>query len=1049
MSTVAPIDAPQQGQMVEVRTRRWIVAEVEASSLPPDLLAPGKRPEHLVTLRSVEDDAEPDESLRVVWEIEPGARVIEAAGLPTPTHFDDPALFSAFLDAVRWAGSSASDQRMMLAPFQSGIDVEAYQLEPLAKALKMPRVSLLIADDVGLGKTIEAGLVVQEMLLRYRARRVLIVAPADLTVQWRDEMRDKFGLEFRIVDSALVKRLRREQGIHANPWTHYPRLITSVDYLKTERPMRRFRETLPGPQDLRFPRRWDLLIVDEAHNVAPSGGGRYARASQRTQCLREIIPHVEHRLFLTATPHNGYDESFEALLELLDDQRFARGVAPESRTLREVMVRRLKSDPDIATGWDGTSKFPVREIAPIEVDYPEDERAAHANLRRYTTLRTSGARDATEATATEFVLKLLKKRLLSSPIAFAKTLAVHRRSIEESRRATGRAEVKPAILQRYLDTAEQPYDLEDEREQAEDAAHEAATRTFRPLTDEEAQLLDALQDWAERASASADAKANALIAQVEEICRTPEGEWNDERLIIFTEYRDTQKWLFELLAGRGLTGDGRVQEIWGGMDPELRAQVKAAFQADPAESPIRVLIGTDAASEGINLQRHCHRVLHYEIPWNPNRLEQRNGRVDRHGQRSPTVLVMHFVPRGWEDLKHLMDVPVGKLDGDLEFLRRVVEKVNAIRERLGKVGPVIAEQVSEAMLGKNRRRLDTDTAEAEYSKQARILAWERRLREELRAYQDQYDETRADLQLTPDHIQTVVATALELAGQPALIPTREPNVFRMPPLTGTWARCTEGLPHPFTGAIRPITFDPLVARDRDDIVLCHLGHRLSQMAVRLLRAEVFQPPGSRLLQRATAVRVDDPHLAAPLVAVYARLVIVGAAGHRLHEEVIQAGGHIEQGRLVRAAVTPLRDALALPVAGPLTEVDQERVLALHPSLTTSLVAAVQARANERARDLQATLARRADEQANAITTVLEELGRQIDAELGRKPSDQLALFEEQERQRDRHYLGERLARIPEDIERETTAIRERYRDPEHRVFPIAVEYRLPAKALSR
>jgi SNF2 family DNA or RNA helicase len=163
---------------------------------------------------------------------------------------------------------------MMLAPFQSGVEIEAYQLEPLAKALKMPRVSLLIADDVGLGKTIEAGLVAQELLLRYRARRILIVTPADLTAQWRDEMRDKFGLEFRIVDSALVKGLRREQGIHANPWTHFPRLITSIDYLKTERPMRRFRETLPGPDEPRFPRRWDLLIVDEAHNVAPSGRGR-------------------------------------------------------------------------------------------------------------------------------------------------------------------------------------------------------------------------------------------------------------------------------------------------------------------------------------------------------------------------------------------------------------------------------------------------------------------------------------------------------------------------------------------------------------------------------------------------------------------------------------------------------------------------------------------------------------------------------------------------------------------------------------------------------
>ena len=147
----------------------------------------------------------------------------------------------------------------------------------------MPRVSLLIADDVGLGKTIEAGLVAQELLLRYRARRILIVTPADLQLQWRDEMRDKFGLEFRIVDRELVRQLRRARGIHVNPWTHFPRLITSIDYLKTETPLRRFRETLPGPDEPRYPRRYDLLIVDEAHNAAPSGRGRYATDSQRTR----------------------------------------------------------------------------------------------------------------------------------------------------------------------------------------------------------------------------------------------------------------------------------------------------------------------------------------------------------------------------------------------------------------------------------------------------------------------------------------------------------------------------------------------------------------------------------------------------------------------------------------------------------------------------------------------------------------------------------------------------------------------------------------------
>ena len=188
----------------------------------------------------------------------------------------------------------------------------------------MPRVNLLIADDVGLGKTIEAGLVVQEMILRHRVRTVLIVCPSSLQFQWQEQMRDKFGLEFRIIDSEAIGNLSRKRGIHVNPWSHFPRLITSIDFLKRERPLRTFRETLPAGDQPTYPRAYDLLIVDEAHNVAPSGRGKYATDSMRTMAIRLLAPHFEHKLFLSATPHNGYRESFSALLELLDSQRFAR-----------------------------------------------------------------------------------------------------------------------------------------------------------------------------------------------------------------------------------------------------------------------------------------------------------------------------------------------------------------------------------------------------------------------------------------------------------------------------------------------------------------------------------------------------------------------------------------------------------------------------------------------------------------------------------------------------------------------------------------------------
>jgi superfamily II DNA or RNA helicase len=1041
MSESQTADVPQQGQLVQVRERRWVVADVAADELPPDALEPTTPRQHLLTLRCVDDDAEPDETLRVVWEIEPGARAFERAALPDPKSLDDPKRFDAFLDAVRWGATSNADPRHYLAPFQSGVEIDWYQLDPLVRALRMPRVSLLIADDVGLGKTIEAGLVAQELILRYRARRILVVTPADLQLQWRDEMRDKFGLEFRVVDRELVRKLRRERGIHVNPWTHFPRLITSIDYLKSETPLRRFREALPGPDEPRYPRRFDLLIVDEAHNAAPSGRGRYATDSLRTRLLRELVPNFEHRLFLTATPHNGYLESFTSLLELLDNQRFACGVRPNEEALREVMVRRLKRE--LPPHFDGTPRFPERILEPITVTYTDEEHEAHSDLVRYTELRGENASGNAEAFATEFVLKLLKKRLFSSPAAFARTLAKHRETVAEASGARTRTKPTQGVLERLVGKTEETYETEDDYQEAEDEAQASSARTFRPFSAEEEQILDRLADWAERASTRADAKAKALLALVENTCR-PEGEWNHERLIVFTEYRDTQKWLFDLFAARGLTTNDRTELLYGGMDAEERKRIKAAFQAEPEQSPVRVLLATDAASEGINLQNHCHRIVHYEIPWNPNRLEQRNGRVDRHGQRSSEVLVSHFAPEGWEELEGVESVPVGKLAGDLEFLRRAVVKVEQIREMLGKVGPVIADQVAAAMLGR-RRTLDTTNAEKEGEAVRRQLRFERDLRRELERLEESYDETRAEQRLTPEHVRAVVETALELARQPALVENGN-GTFGLPQLTGAWTRAADGLAHPFTGRLRPLSFEPIGVDDRGNVVHCHLGHPLVQMSLALLRAEVWQPAEARTLERVTARVVDDPRLRDPVVVVFARLVVTGADGHRLHEELLQAGGSIRDGKLERLGVNALKDALAYETSGAVRDSTGERLLRLFPSLVSPLSSAIEARVKERTDTLVRLVAERRDAEVAKITAVLEELRAQILAELDESVDEQLRLFDESERdqlQQNRDFLRARAEEIPAELERETEALERRFADPEPRVFPVAVEFLVP------
>ncbi|WKJ88511.1 DISARM system SNF2-like helicase DrmD [Methylomonas montana] len=1039
---------PEIGQLAIVRKRPFVVTEI----IPA---APGigrDKPNHLIKLSSVEDDGLGEE-LQVIWELEPGTSVYEKSTLPNPDSFDHPKRLQAFLDAVRWGAVSQADDKALQSPFRSGIEVDDYQLDPVVRALSMPRVNLLIADDVGLGKTIEAGLVVQEMILRHRVRSVLIVCPSSLQVQWKEEMRDKFGLEFRIIDSNTISQLRRKRGIHVNPWTHFPRLITSVDYLKRERPLRTFRETLPAGDQPTYPRAYDLLIVDEAHNIAPSGRGKYATDSMRTLAVRSLTPHFEHKLFLSATPHNGYRESFAALLELLDSQRFARAITPDRSQLDAVMVRRMKSE--LKLRWDGSRRFAERLVKHLEVPYTNEERLAHQALQQYSELRLKHASSDGERMAAEFVLKLLKKRLFSSPAAFGTTLEKHVASVGKQ---SGKA-----IANRDIADFSDDYADDDEYELETGEVVSSVSQSLSALTSEEQSLLRQLSDYAVKTSLRPDSKAETLIKWLKNTLR-PGGQWNEERVIIFTEYRATQKWLYDLLAREGFAENERLEMIYGGMDNKHREAIKAAFQTHPKDSTVRILLATDAASEGVNLQNYCSKLIHFEIPWNPNRMEQRNGRVDRHGQKADEVDIYHFVGKGFD--KAQSTAKVGDLEADLEFLMRAALKVETIREDLGKVGPVIATQVEEAMLGK-RQRLDTSRAEQEAEPVRRMLKFERKLREQLEKLAAQLHETQHDLNLTPDHIENVVRVGLELAGQPALIPVEidgiwpDPTglrktcpVFHLPALSNSWAQCTDGLAHPHSKIIRPIVFDAALATGRDDVVLAHLNHRLVQMCLRLLRAEIWSlDTQTQHLSRVSACIVDDSALSHPVVIAHGRIVVLGGDNHRLHEEIITAGGALIEGRFNRLNVGETKAALESATDTPVPAAIEVRFQALWPKHADSLLAALEARRVDRTKNLEKTLEERAEKEVSKLTAIMTELQRSIQAELAPHQIEQLDLFlfgddlGKQQRERDLSALRRRLEEIPEEIERESRHIRSRFTNPHARLFPVAVTWLIPRKAV--
>ena len=320
-------------------------------------------------------------------------------------------------------------------------------------------------------------------------------------------------------------------------------------------------------------------------------------------------------------------------------------------------------------------------------------------------------------------------------------------------------------------------------------------------------------------------------------------------------------------------------------------------------------------------------------------MEQRNGRVDRHGQKADEVHIHHFVGRGF-DTAHTSG-KVGDLEADLEFLMRAALKVETIREDLGKVGPVIASQVEEAMLGR-RARLDTTRAEQEAEPARKMLKFERDLRRQLEKLAAQLHETQHDLDLTPEHIENVVRVGLELAEQPALIPTEvegiwpDPTgvrkscpVFRLPALSDSWAQCADGLAHPHTKKIRPIVFDAALATGRDDVVLAHLNHRLVQMCLRLLRAEIWSlGTQTKRLSRVSACVVDDSALTHPVVIAHGRIVVLGGDNHRLHEEIITAGGALIEGRFSRLNVGETKAALQAATNTPAPAAIEARFQAL-------------------------------------------------------------------------------------------------------------------------
>ena len=931
--TPQTIAVPRAGMLATVRNRRGVVAAVEPFDGETGRL-------HLVHLE-YKDERAPSEE-RILWEIEPDRHLLEPNALPTPAH-DGGAMpaadFDALLRAARWSalspyldpagGEGPPPREPVASPFHGGVCVESYQLVPLLKALRMPRVSLLIADDVGLGKTVEAGLILTELLLRRRIQRVLVLTPASLRRQWQEELWEKFSLRFEVVDRQKTERLRRRLGMDANPWRSFSRIVASYHYLRQPDVLEQFLSACRTPEGSpHLP--WDLLIVDECHNLMPSPFGE---DSELCRMLRVVAPRFEHRLFLSATPHNGHTRSFTGLLEMLDPVRFTR--TSEMTTVmrgrvEDVVVRRLKreinarslqarsangehskdrdTDPRFCTRHPPTAL--LLQADPRETAVSTAFDAFRAAVRKLVSAGTGPRRRA----AGTFAVEILGKRLLSCPTAFAESWSRARQGFSDPN-VEAAAETELATAARAV-----RQETGDDRE-AEQRGATAATvvgawlRNFVEDVGDEIRgierALDALGFALEdmpitEQTPVVDARLNALVALIERLLRAGNEFRDDERLIVFTEYKTTLDYVARRLrerypAERVLTlfGTGGGIGNSGGMDEAARESVKAAFN-DP-DSPVRVLVATDAASEGLNLHRTARYLLHYDCPWNPSRLEQRNGRLDRYGQ-ARDVTVHHFI---------------SDTNPDLRFLGHVIRKADEIREDLGSANEVFDRAVHRRLIqGEDEDAVTTDLDRGiDATRGSAVLevdaaaadAAEEEAREAV-----SLDAMATEIDLDDRALRDTLEAAMAVPhGRPQLRVAEEPGFYRVvrPDLPGWRDVIDESVRRPAPGGagggpMPRLAFSPepfierlgrlSVFQPRSDALLMHLAHPMMQRAIGVLTRRRY-PGGGSEVSRWTVRSGGVPDDADAVVLLSIEELAVNELRETFH-------------RWVRTLALPVRDA---------------------------------------------------------------------------------------------------------------------------------------------
>ncbi len=563
------------------------------------------------------------------------------------------------LETIRYRFASMYDP--LLAMNTSKIDPLPHQIDAVyGHVLKMPRIRFMLAHDPGAGKTIMTGLIVKEMKLRYLAKRILVVVPGHLKDQWRRELKDKFEETFVTVDRGTTNALYGE-----NVWHKENQIITSMDFAKRD-------EMIGSLQSAQF----DLIVVDEAHKMAAYRYGDKVNKTSRYKLGEILSSNSEHLLFLTATPHKGDNENFRLFLDLLEPGFFATTEMLEESMLRDentLFLRQIKED---MKDFDGKPLFLPRYVSTPVYDMSDPERDLYRDLTEYVRNQFNRALSSDKKRNIGFALIVLQRRLASS--SYALWMSLQRRRDKLSKLLSNFEESRQPALKTF--DFDEMDDMDEEARWEQERIWE--TLSIAENREELKREIDTVGNLADAAKAVIDGEHEVKLTKLKETMEELDRNDVTAKILIFTESRDTLEYLEKRVRSWGY----EVSIIRGGMKLEERVNAEGVFR-----NKSRVMIATEAAGEGINLQ-FCHLMINYDIPWNPNRLEQRMGRVHRYGQKYE-VYVYNLVAQ---------DTIEGRV------FRRLFEKLDEIRSKMG--NDRVYDIIGEIYQGRDLAQLLSDAA---------------------------------------------------------------------------------------------------------------------------------------------------------------------------------------------------------------------------------------------------------------------------------------------------------------------------------------------------